>query len=148
MSGSTKKRLIILVSLITIGLLLVILWLSQTQSTPLTKIETQLAGRWLNVEGQEEDPGFGITLDLDRKFRSNSGQFFGRWKVESGKLTIEYTSERNWGGDSWSEKIRNGMKSQPSYGHHFTFRLTDDGSRLELTELTEMEVTSFVRVPD
>jgi hypothetical protein len=148
MSSTPNKVTVVLLFFFALGLLLGGSLLYRPQINLLTKTEKQFVGYWLHVEHQEEEPGAGITLKSDRAFQSNSRQFFGTWAVVSGKLQINYRGVRNWGGNSWPEKLLNGMQSQPLNRHQFDVAFSEEGRRLQLTALGDSTVSKLIRAAE
>jgi len=148
MNSNPNKVLAVLLCFFALGLILATTLLYQRQFKPLTNVEKQLVGTWLHTKAQEEEPGAGITLKSDRAFLCNSQQFYGTWAVVSGKLHIDYRGVRNWIGNSWLEKIQNGMKSQPQNINQFDMTFGPDGSSLKLVASSDSTVSKLVRVGD
>lgn len=118
---------------------------SRQQEGALTSDELQLVGHWLVDTWQDDDPGVGYAFHLDRTFDANRRQFFGQWQITDGKLYVQYTSERNWGGNSWLEKLANGIQAQPVNSHQLDIEFGDDGRTVRLVEVSSGDVTKLMR---
>ncbi len=140
--------ILLLLLFMALGLVLGGFLLYQQASNPLTRVEKQLVGSWLIAEGQEEEPGAGITLNSDRTFQSSDGQFFGHWRITSGELHIEYKGERNWLGNSWIEKMLSGLKSQTTNRNQFDLTYDSGKEGIKLTELSDGTVSTLIRAEE
>lgn len=57
---------------------------------PLTAVEQRLVGNWNKVYSTDEDDPSDMTFLPDRTWHGNDGQYVGRWRIDRGKLYVEY----------------------------------------------------------
>lgn len=61
---------------------------------PLSQSEKALVGSWSHVPLPGEEPPDALVFESNRTFRSENGEFTGRWWISSGQLHL-----RMWRGD-------------------------------------------------
>ncbi|MGI9516969.1 MAG: hypothetical protein ACR2NP_07995 [Pirellulaceae bacterium] len=95
MNRKTKKRIALPLAIFTLVIIVALVAIFSIGSgRPLSQAERALVGSWSHVPMPGEEPPDALVFESNRTFRSENGEFTGRWWISSGQLHL-----RMWRGD-------------------------------------------------